>query len=506
MVRLIAAMALTLIAALAGAPAALAQDNRDVALAEQSVGRIELHGLNRFGRDVVYSRGSGFAVNDSHIVTNHHVIADHLRYPKLTSLRIVRADGEPDTRLELVAWDRFYDLAVLRKTSGADFRPSVIFGAPHRKGERIFALGYPAVVDSVRAGMRGYDTDRARVVRTSDEIITIYGDDDFPTHYLSGVEIAGGNSGGPMVDQCGQVLGVATWSAKASNDYRGGASSMILMRFLKRNSIPFISRSIRCENMADYMRRVGEEENRDADAERNRRIAERNERAQALRDARELARDQYSEARDSAQLQIILLLFAASAGGAAAFAFRGNPLQRNLFVGALVVAGVMSAGLVLRLATMPALSDFSAQPEDDAGSDAPRRMAEGSYTCEPDIGRSRFLRDEPVAMAFVWRTNGCVGDGRQYTPDGSAFEALLMPDATDAATHYRFDTRTGRLVKEYYDLTRREAAALRKLRPEDTSCTANADTLRSLMAAQERIESALPDVPNERIVYSCKPK
>lgn len=142
------------------------------------------------------SVGSGFVVSaDGHVISNYHVISQFALEPERYRLRFASADGQ-EGQLELLDFDVRRDLALLRvvpggvKTRGAmSFRPAT---QPLAKGERIYSMGNPhdiafAVVEGNYNGL---------VERSFDPLI-----------YFSG-GINPGMSGGPVVDEEGQVVGV----------------------------------------------------------------------------------------------------------------------------------------------------------------------------------------------------------------------------------------------------------------------------------------------------------
>lgn len=146
------------------------------------------------------SVGSGFVVSSQgHVISNYHVVSQHALEPSRYQLKFSTPDGESG-ELELLDIDARRDLALLRvKGDGAllqrmtarplAFRPGA---QPLDKGERIYSMGNPhdvafAVVEGTYNGL---------VERSFDPLI-----------YYSGA-INPGMSGGPVVDEGGQVVGI----------------------------------------------------------------------------------------------------------------------------------------------------------------------------------------------------------------------------------------------------------------------------------------------------------
>jgi len=139
------------------------------------------------------SLGSGFIIDpDGYVVTNNHVIAD------ADQVTVVLADN---TRLNavIVGRDPKIDIALLKVENGAPL-PFVEFGDSDgaRVGDWVIAIGNPfGLGNTVTAGIlsaRGRDINAGPY-------------DDF---LQTDAPINRGNSGGPMFDMNGQVIGVNT--------------------------------------------------------------------------------------------------------------------------------------------------------------------------------------------------------------------------------------------------------------------------------------------------------
>src|SRR4029078_6230170 len=134
--------------------------------------------------------GSGFVIQGGYIVTNNHVV-DHAN--KMT---VVLNDGR-ELSATLVGTDDKTDLAVI-KVEGSNLPPALQWGDSNRSrpGDNVFAMGSPfGLGNTVTAGIvsaRGRDIQSGPY----DDYIQV----DAPINQ--------GNSGGPLFDQSGQVIGV----------------------------------------------------------------------------------------------------------------------------------------------------------------------------------------------------------------------------------------------------------------------------------------------------------
>jgi serine protease Do len=148
------------------------------------------------GRASQTSVGSGFFVTrEGHIVTNFHVVSQAALKPEQHDLVYVTADGReaPVTILQI---DVLHDLALLkagdsgkRSFDALAFRPETRVLA---QGERIYSLGNPLDV-----GFAVMEGNYNGLVRRS-----------FYPQIFFGGALSGGMSGGPALDQEGQVIGI----------------------------------------------------------------------------------------------------------------------------------------------------------------------------------------------------------------------------------------------------------------------------------------------------------
>lgn len=132
------------------------------------------------------SSGSGFYVTaEGYLVTNHHVVD--------RCTRLARGDGTP---LELVAVDEQNDLALLKGPPVADAAKLRI--APDAmQGEAVLTYGYPLQGVLSSSGQLG-----------AGMVSALAGLRDRPGHLQIDVPVQPGNSGGPLLDRRGLVIGV----------------------------------------------------------------------------------------------------------------------------------------------------------------------------------------------------------------------------------------------------------------------------------------------------------
>jgi len=108
-----------------------------------------------------------------------------------------------------VAYNKEKDLAVLRLDAPTDKRKPLTLRLMSEDfvGDSFYAVGYPAVADYVWETVQSYGKNDATVTTgTINRILTVSGTG--MKVYQTDVKIRGGNSGGPLVDEQGNVVGI----------------------------------------------------------------------------------------------------------------------------------------------------------------------------------------------------------------------------------------------------------------------------------------------------------
>lgn len=168
-------------------------------IAEVEPSIVKVTHLSRDGHTL--GTGSGFLISkDGLIVTNQHVIGT------ARPIKIEMLDGREFDVESVHAWDRHLDLAILKINAGDNEFPFLEIAAPEsvEQGEPILGFGNPQGLKfSVVSGL-------VSAVRELDEDLQIEGETpDFPMIQIA-MPIEMGNSGGPIVDLEGRVLGIVT--------------------------------------------------------------------------------------------------------------------------------------------------------------------------------------------------------------------------------------------------------------------------------------------------------
>jgi serine protease Do len=161
--------------------------------------------LRRNARRPSRGVGSGFVVDPKGIIlTNFHVVEN------MTGIMVKLQTGE-QLRGTLVARDEETDIAVIKVSAGRDL-PAVTFGNSDdmQVGDWVLAIGSPfGLEQTVTAGIIS-TKDRQTDPRAS-----------FRRFIQTDAAINRGNSGGPLVNMRGEVIGINSQIATSTGDYNG---------------------------------------------------------------------------------------------------------------------------------------------------------------------------------------------------------------------------------------------------------------------------------------------
>ena len=508
MLRLLAAL-LTLFALL-WAPSAMA-DPADIAAASRGVVRIVI--IEQDGDELVpIAHGTGFAVTPEMIVTNAHVVQEAREDDRLV-IGIVPSDGEDAVYGRLVATSPRNDLALVATTAPMRLPALTIAGNPPVESGSVTSVGYPMNVDRAQ-GLSAADIFRAQPPVTSGGFLSGRRPTREFDSLLHTAPIARGSSGGPLLDDCGRVIGVNSFGAESGNadaEFFFAVSNRELLPFLRANDITPQVNSLPCRSLAD----LEAEERARAELEQLQAQARASADEQALALRREEARREIefallAEREQGMALTMVLLMSALAACGLAIHAY-DTGLKHNAEVGfgltALALAGAAAAWL-----SRPGFDQVEDRLQerlreemtaDDTGRIAPRPT--GALVCVLDPQRSRVVGEVAQDVPFDWSEDGCVNRRTQYGHAEGAWSRVLVPESEDAVSVNRFDPATREYRVERYLLDRAAMARVRAARAEyqAPACGAGGQAVTEFGARQAAILALLPDRPNERLVYTC---
>ena len=172
----------------------------------------------------VESSGTGWALSRAgHIVTNHHVI-DGARD---IQVRGINGDFSRTHKAEVVIQDIVNDIAILKVPVLIGAIPYTITTTQASVGTNIFALGYPLISSM---------GDELKV--TNGIISARSGFQGDITNYQISAPVQPGNSGGPLFDNKGNVIGIVTAGHTQAQNANYAVKSSYLMKVIESMDTP----------------------------------------------------------------------------------------------------------------------------------------------------------------------------------------------------------------------------------------------------------------------------
>jgi hypothetical protein len=454
-----------------------------------------------YGEVQGFGHGSGFAVAPNRIVTNAHVVAQAAEDMENVTVGVVPSEGAQAYRARIVAVDPRRDLALIEIEQDARFTPIPLYTGPLDEGAPVTALGYPGNVDLATAqSAEDYITPLppTRSAGIFSNIRPING----ITTLLHTADIARGNSGGPLLDPCGRVLGVntlITHNQDGDSSFAFAVANRELTAFLREAGQPFTAISSPCTSMAETLER---------DRERNAAEArQRDAAADQARDARGRQLIAIQETREAglaiAALSLALALVALGGAGILILKEKNRPAAILAGIGTLLIVGAIVVFVARPSATE--LETQTAKASDTKAADAPNRFA-GRNICRLVPERSRVTVSSTADVPFDWSDSGCVNGRTQYGRNGETWSRILVPEDEQAVSVATFQPGTGEYVVDRYQLGAEAMTRIRQMRQEvDVKSCGASEEARTVMADRQReIAEALPELPNERLVYTCR--
>lgn len=179
--------------------------------------------------------GSGFVIrNDAdgtYIATNNHVIEE--------THDIFVWTGEDEKRsASVVASSEQYDLAVIKLSEPITLPPLELM-ADAQQGDEVYAIGFPAAANYLSSSEAHLGSEVTITNGIISSIRSMKNVDFGPDIKLLQInaDINEGNSGGPLLNHQGQVVGINTYGVVNAQGIFGAISAAELVEFLKDNGL-----------------------------------------------------------------------------------------------------------------------------------------------------------------------------------------------------------------------------------------------------------------------------
>jgi hypothetical protein len=489
------------------APVGLHAEQQDIAAAARGVVRVVLVATN--GSDAYFvGHGSGFAVAPDKIITNAHVV-ELTREEKNLVIGVIPSEGTKTYGGKIIAFSPGNDLALIQLEEGA-LPVSTFYSGAVSDGQHVTAIGYPGTVDRAQGLGLKQLVEPMGTVKTSGNVSSGRASQNFDT-VLHTAPLAAGNSGGPLADDCGRVLGVNSFgSVSDGNDAEFGfaVSYREIASFLRQAGVSSLHTVVPCRSMAEADAAEAALTQRDeARSEQSERIRSQAQEA-AMDKARDAAERDVLAARENAMAgAAVLLALAVLALGAGGLFYTQNREKRATWWlaggGVLLFAAI---GLFFLKPSFSSIDERIKLPEDKSVTGNSAYAWAGDNICKVDLNRSRLTVSEPNDIGFNWQDGGCVDGDTQYVSSGTGWQRASVPTDHNFATVSRFDPATGTLRVQRWlpDIdTMEKARALLKTGPIK-GCGSDAALLGRIATLQTELAALLPAQPNERLVYHCQ--
>lgn len=486
-------------------------DPADISAASRSVVRVVLAAKD--GNQVAFvGHGSGFAVAPDKIVTNAHVV-EIARQESSVVIGIIPSQGGISYGGRIIAYSPNNDLALIQVEDGGRLPPMAIFGGPVGDGADVVAIGYPGSVDRAQ----GLDLDDLinpmSPVKTRGTVSGGRTTKQFDT-LLHTAPIASGNSGGPLIDNCGRVLGANSFgSISDGNDAEFGfaVSAREILSFLRKAGVQVAATATPCRSAAEISL---QEQQREVIARAKVAAAQQIETAERQRAEAELrttiSQDIIVERENQMAMAALLLFLAVTALGGSAYLFM--QAKRNPAIGAAGLAGALVLGAVIIFLTRPSFTEIEDRvaatlDSDSDEDDGVQAIATaGNYQCRLAPERSRITVSQVDELSLEWGEGGCINGRTQYGRDGAKWSRIFVPNQEQTVTISSFSPDRSEFTEERFLMGLDAMTKARAIRAQygNRACTTDSAALADIADMVKAIRAELPRQANESLVYECE--
>ncbi|HEX8901745.1 S1 family peptidase [Vitreimonas sp.] len=484
--------------------------------AERGIVRVVVILQTSEGR-MLYGSGSGFVVGPNLIVTNAHVVAP-ARQRAEYGVAIVPPEGDGLIPATIIRYSPLSELALLEVRGGPDLPALTISTVEPHPGDGVVALGYP---DVDYQGTSGSDLLRpSPPSRTSGQIASLRDraptGDEIPTINHQAV-ISSGSSGGPLLDECGRVIGVNSWhvSGQDTRETRGVSTRAVqLLQFLDEAGV---SPTLSDERCLSFTERIE---------------AERAQTIQALQEQNEELASKLETADRLTRIAVVILiggtlaLFVAVCvlgafvlstrrrNGHAAAAHPDHPqihhdpepfeAPHRKRHGVLAIMGAAAIAVILIVAVGIALLRMGSQGGESAQIAIAPEFS-GSIVCTLDRAASTGAQGVSD-MSFTASGNLCVNERTLYAPldNGARYRRAIVLGEARALDILTIDPNTGEFLRERYPLDDQAFAAANEAVSSSAAGRGCQGDPQIVATRNETLMQFAQGEPSQRLVWHCE--
>ncbi|MBI3437221.1 MAG: trypsin-like peptidase domain-containing protein [Proteobacteria bacterium] len=413
---------------------------------------------------MLYGSGSGFVVAPNLVITAAHVVSAARERPDY-GVAIVPPHGSGLLPAHIISYSPMTELALLEFSGGGgDLAPLTLSTVEPKTGDVVVALGYP---DVDYQGATGADLLRPQPAsRTSGEIASLRDraptGDAIPTVNHTAV-ISSGSSGGPLLDECGRVIGVNSWHVSGADTRETRGVATRVQQLLQLLDSAGVSPSLADDRCLSFEERASA----DRAATINALQTQNRELAGKLETADRLTRKPF------------------------------EPNKRRTGVLA-VVAGATVAAVLIVTAGITLLRTHPIPARDAAG------PFSGSVSCTLDRNASQGAVGA-ADVSFDVTGQMCVNGRTLYAPtsDGRYQRAILSAE-THGLDVLSIDPRNGEFRRERYPLSDSAFSAARNATSNATDYSCDDPQARTAVAQRNQtLTHFAQGAPTQRFVWRC---
>lgn len=189
--------------------------------------------------------GTGFFISPNLVLTNRHVIENSTGEIRIGNKKLGRMIPVQRIAMTVSSAAGQPDYALLRLESGQSDAYLSIAGELPAQLQNVIAAGYPKIVISTDANYqqlrRGNPAAIPEVALTDGAVVVVQNRESFSPLILHHASISPGNSGGPLIDECGRAVGINTFIRLDNDDHSDrvnySLAAISAIQFLQQNGV-----------------------------------------------------------------------------------------------------------------------------------------------------------------------------------------------------------------------------------------------------------------------------